>query len=364
MTQEKKSWKDYFKLTKRTIIIISAGSALVVGGVTGGLIWHFTRPDSAEPPSAVEEVQPTVVNPDCEAVRLLDGVCVKSGEENLPVYGVMIENALDARPQFSVAQANLVFEAIAEGGITRFLVLYDSQKDLAKIGPVRSARTYYLEWAQEFNALYTHIGGSPESLELAKKRPIFDLDEFFNQWYFWRAKDRAAPHNVFTSTELLNQAVEKKQLDIKPEYKPWNFKDEATLEERGDLKKINVDFNSSYYSVAWQYDKETNEYTRYQGKAIHKDQDGAAIAVKNIAVMYTTSYVIAGDDKGRRFTQTVGTGKAFVFLDGQAIKGTWKRENLNERTRFYTEAGEEIAFNRGKTWVEVLPKDFIEVKFE
>lgn len=347
-----------FILNKKNLIIFGIAVVLVAGGLMTFFVLRGKPSETVVTPSVEDQVFVVEQMAVCQNPRKLDGMCVEAGKDNLPVYGVMIENAVDARPQQGLAKANMVFEALAEGGITRFLVLYDQSVDLKKIAPVRSARTYFLEWAQEFGALYAHIGGSPESLELARVRPIYDLDQFFNASYFWRSSDRIAPHNVYTSMELLNKAVLEKKWEIKPNYESWLFKDDAKISDRGATQSINVDFSSYYYSIKWEYNPTTNEYTRYQGGSIHKDEDGSVIKTKNIAVMYTTSYVIPNDDKGRRFTQTVGHGKAYVYFDGKEIIGTWKRENLNSRTRFYDADGHEIIFNRGTTWVEVLPKDF------
>jgi hypothetical protein len=357
-------------LSNKKNIAAVVGGGLAFTAVVGGLIYYIAFRDLPDTPgndnvqAPASESYQVAIDSNCANPRKLDGVCVEEEKDNLPVYGVMIENSLDAWPQIAVAKANLVYEAIAEGGITRFLVLFDSSQQIAKIGPVRSARTYFLEWAQEYGAVHAHIGGSPEALELAKKRPIYDLDEFFNAATFWRGKDRAAPHNVYTSTDLLNKTVVNKKWEIKPDYQSWQFKSEAPVDTRGENKTVMIDFESYYYSVKWQYNKEDNDYTRYQAGEVHKDADGSIIKAKNIAVMYSTSYVIVGDDKGRRFTQTVGSGKAFVLQDGQMIKGTWKREKLSERTRFYDEKNEEVSFNRGTTWVEVLPTGFADPKID
>lgn len=359
--EEKKLFTEKFNsLSKKNKFLILAAAAVFVIGAGAGLIWSLTF-RGADRPAEVTVITEEINEPEekiCEASRRLDGVCVKSGKENLPIFTYMIENASDSRPPTNLSKANMVFEAIAEGGITRFLAVYDSDQDLNRVSPVRSARTYFLDWASEFQGLYIHIGGSPESLELVYERPIYDVNEFAYGSYFWRTNDKVAPHNVCTSTDLMRKLIEFKKWEIKPNYESWQFKKEAELTSRPESQEIYIDYNSDYYSVKWQYDKENNDYTRFQGGTIHKDADGSVIKVKNIAVMYSKSYVIPGDDKFRRYTQTVGEGKAYVFLDGQVIEGQWQRPDLESRTRFYDAQGNEVEFNQGVTWVQALPNDY------
>src|SRR5262249_15833287 len=133
----------------------------------------------------------------------LSGLPVDPAVNQRPVTGVMIENSVQARPQSGLNQAGVVFEAIAEGGITRFLALYqDTTPD--NVGPIRSARPYYEQWALGFDAGYAHVGGSPEALNDIKAWGVRDLDQFYNSGSYHRISSREAPHNVYTGITTLN----------------------------------------------------------------------------------------------------------------------------------------------------------------
>lgn len=295
----------------------------------------------------------------CQNIKKIDGVCFEGDEPGL--YAVMIDNHSWARPQSGLSKASLVFETIVESPITRFLAVFSNDQEIEKIGPVRSARPFYIDWVKEFNAPYIHVGGSNDALEILSSTYDYDLNEFSNGQYFWRQVSRSAPHNTYTSSELVNKALSKYNWPADNNYESWMFKSELAESDRGAFTDLNINFGSYEARVRWVYTKETNQYTRYQAGEAHLD-DGEMINAKNIAVMYTTGSVI--DDYGRRETKTIGEGEAEIFQDGLVIKGTWKRLNLNSRTRFYNENGEEIKFNSGPTWIEIIPGNFVEVNYE
>ena len=299
----------------------------------------------------------------CVSTDLLTGVCHDSEKLARPVVGVMLDNAPEARPQSGLAAvypanggASLVFEAIAEFPYTRFLAFYSSPESMPdKIGPVRSARKYFVEWAKEFDAAYVHCGGSPEGLDVLKELDVKDLNEFYNSKYFYRSWTQAAPHNVYTSKKTIISAVSDKDWDDVGAIASWNFKDDVVFDARPLSQEIKIDFGSSAFVVDWKYDQRENVYARQQGGVDVK------ISSKNVAVMYVDSKVV--DNVGRRQMQTVGAGKAVVFRDGMATVGEWRRPDILSRTRFYDEAGVEIFFNRGATWIEVVPSDMPDAVF-
>lgn len=291
----------------------------------------------------------------CSIRNGVDGLCL-DGKEKPVTFAVMLENHPEARPVFGLGKASLVYEAIAEAPITRFLAIYSTVEDIEQIGPVRSARLFYVDWAEEFDVPYLHCGGSDDALKILKTRYEFDLNEFHNSQYFWRDKTRIAPHNIFTSTELVIKAVEDKKWIIDDNLPAWNYKEEAKMEFRPASQEISINYMNQYFNLAWRYNPEHNDYIRFQGDEQQKDADGSEIRTKNVAILYTESKII--DSYGRRETKTIGSGSATVFQDGRAIEGTWSRPNQESRTRFYNEAGSEIYFNPGPTWIEVVPKHF------
>lgn len=289
--------------------------------------------------------------PDCVR-RAIDGIYVEKGKENYFPFAVIIENLFEARPQFGLSRANLVYEAEAEGHITRFLAVFADGENIEKIGPVRSARPYFVDWARELSALFVHVGGSPEALVKIKQENVFDMNEFYQGGYFWRAQDKKAPHNVYTSSDNLNQYAQKNQ-STEGVYFGWPFKDDAKQEERGEVLKISINFDLADFKVYWEYSKEDNNYLRYMDGSLHRDAiDGQPIKAKNIIVQYVKATVI--DDVLRLKMEHVGNGKAILCQDGFCQEGGWSKQSRTARTRFYKTDGEDFEFNAGPTWIEVV----------
>lgn len=331
------------------VVAVSAGAGYVVfrGKGTSSNTNTFSNTNTTQEPSVV--------------ARAIDGVLVASDQANPLPNAVMVENLVGARPQSGLDKANVVYEALAEGGITRFLAIFASTDSVPKIGPVRSARSYYLDWAKEYDALYAHAGGSPQALLDIPKDGIRDLNQFFHSQYFWRDKDRLnklpLEHTLYTSSELLARAQRDLTTPDHGTYIPWAFADGPTLAARPTVEeKITIDFSTFNYKVDYVYDRASNAYKRSQGEQPHRMEDGSQITVKNVIVEYIPA-TLAGDDKGRLTMQTIGQGKAVVFHNGQATEATWKKPDQVSRTRLYDTAGKEITFTVGSTWIEIVPPD-------
>ncbi len=284
--------------------------------------------------------------------RRIDGRLVEPGRENLFPVAVMIENHVDARPQAGLAQASLVYEAEAEGGITRFLAIFAGGEDIKKIGPVRSAREYYLNWAKELGGLYVHCGGSPEALADIPKLGILDFDEFFRGGYFWRDQARSAPHNLYTSSELLERYLREKGR-AEGDYQPWRFKDDQPPAEAAS-SSILIVFKAPDSVVEWKYDRGSDSYLRYQAGQPHLDADGRQITAKNVVIQFVRSKII--DEKLRLRLDNIGSGGAEICQDGNCRPGSWKKDSAASRTRYYYGDGEEAVFDAGPIWVEVVAK--------
>jgi len=282
--------------------------------------------------------------------RLIDGVYVEDGKENFFPLAIMIDNHNDARPPSGIDRANLVFEAEAEGGITRYLTIFASDEEIPEIGPVRSARPYFIDWAHEFSALYAHVGGSPEALVKIKQDNIFDINEFYNEHYFWRSNYFNRPHNVFTSTKKLRSYIEKKNLK-EASFFSWKFKDDKPKKDLPLSSKISIKFRFKTYIVDWVYDKENNNYVRYQDGKPHYTRSGEIISSKNVVLQYVDAEVV--DEKLRLNMDVIGEGKASICLDGFCQEASWRKKTKSSRTRYYVDE-REVEFNRGTTWIEVL----------
>jgi len=292
----------------------------------------------------------------------LDGTTVEQEDLDIVIAGVMIENHVDARPQSGLTQARVVYEVLAESDITRFLAIYDLRENLEKIGPVRSARPYYIDLAGEYQAVYVHSGGSPAALtQLKGSDLVINLDEFFgyNTGYFWRDTKRYAPHNLYTSSELLLLAKEQYGVENYADFITWKFKDGQVNSDQTSEIKINFSEAPSY-QVVWRYLKDTNKYERWQNNSRHIDDLGNIVEADNVIVQYAPIKIL--DEVGRKAIGLVGRGRVVVFRDGLDIEGSWQKDNLTARTLFYDLDNNEIELNRGKIWIEVVSDD-IEVDY-
>ncbi len=285
----------------------------------------------------------------------LTGVGVSESMMLPQVFSVMIDNHEEAWPPAGIDQAFLVIEAPVEAGISRMLAFFSEEQQIEQIGPVRSARPYYLDWASELDALYVHVGGSNTALDLIASGGTFDMNEYWWGEYFWRASgNRYSPHNVMTNTELLNAFYTlRSEAGVAPTrlYDLWMFKDpEPTGKDGVDLY---VDFWAPVYVVDWEYDGETGRYVRLQFGEPHNVESGERIMADNVAVVMTDIEII--DNVGRREIRTTGEGEAYVLQDGRVIEATWKKPSKSERLKFYDRVtGAEIMMNAGSTWIEVV----------
>jgi len=284
--------------------------------------------------------------------RKLDGVMIEDeSETNLLPVAVMIENHFQSRPPSALSQAKIVYEIIVEGEITRFLAIYDLSETAEQIGPIRSARPYYIDIAEEYGAVYVHSGGSPDALDILRyRKPVYDFNEFFRENYFWRDRAKLAPHNLYTSGDLLREAKEDYDLPVNGEFTPWSFKDMQNP-ATSTPSNLKIDFSDDItYQVEWRYDKKTNSYVRWQSGEEHIDDDGSYVTAKNVIVQVSKTRVV--DNIGRRSMDLDSGGEAIVYIDGKSTIGEWQK--IDGRTVFFDESGNEIEFNRGSVWVEVV----------
>jgi hypothetical protein len=238
------------------------------------------------------------------------------------------------------------------------MAIFSSAENILEIGPVRSARPYFLDWANELNALYCHCGGSPQALAEILDKDIVDLNEFYNGQYYWRDERRIIPHNILTSSENLKKSL-KSQEASKDSFKPWKFKEDLALAV-APHSFVEINFPSNSFKVKWEYDKDKNSYLRYLAGEKDITEAGDEIIAKNIVIQYVIAEVI--DDKLRLSMDSTGQGRAVFCIDGACANGEWVKASSKERTIFTHENGEEVEFNAGMTWVEIIRPD-IEVIF-
>lgn len=339
---------------KKLLIIGPVIGILFFGAIVAG--YRYFVPEVADEPSKIikkEKPAPTT------APSLFTGLEVKIGEENRRAVAAMIENSQAARPQVGLTSADIVYEAVAEGGITRFVAIFSSVYP-EKAGPIRSARSYFIDWLSEYDAMYVHAGGSPTALSRIGQYAIKDYPHSNDGTYTREPqKGVASEHTLFSNlTKIYQNGVSKKGWSATHDFSSWKFKKPATPTASG---VITVDFSSAPFKVVWNFDVATNKWVRTLAGAAHKDRlSGEQITSTNVVVITvqrSANAPYSGTGKESEWSmETIGSGAASVFRDGIRIDGTWKKPGRVERTRFYDTTGAEIELNQGKTWVEVLPQ--------
>ena len=262
--------------------------------------------------------------------------------------GVIIENTPEARPQTGLDNAGIVFEAVTEGGITRYLALY--QEDQPKIvGPVRSLRVDTLDWAMGFDTSFAHVGGRPEALATAKKRNAKTLSQFIYAEPYYRDDSRYAPHNMYARVKDLRE-LQKQQNYLKSSFDDIPRSSDQPA-DKSKAKTITIDFSGPDYLAEFRYDKAKNNYTRYLASQPHISSDAKSpIAVKNLIVISLPAERTTDDG-------SLGEGEATIFKDGAAIKARWQQSAYSSRIKFVDKDNKEIALNRGQTWIAALSDD-------
>ncbi len=310
-----------------------------------------------------------IVKMQCEMAHPVTGVCLKLKNEEsqyatedletAKVFTVMVENHTAARPQSGLSEADVVYEALVEGGFTRFMAVFDSLQEIKAIGPVRSARDYYLWWAKEYNnPVYAHVGGSPKSLDLIAKQGMIDCDEFYHGDIFERVTWRNAPHNTYVGvSDLVLCRPTKPEAGLFSGIDSWKYSSE---EIAGDAKVDNIEIfysQNANYEVEWQYNAEEGVYYRFNAGQPHLDKNNnQQITAKNVIVMEALSRVI--DDVGRLEMNNIGHGLVFVYTQGTKQKGEWQKDHYSDRTRFVDKDGNDLLLSPGNTWIQVVPSYF------
>ncbi|HSH18527.1 MAG TPA: DUF3048 domain-containing protein [Candidatus Saccharimonadales bacterium] len=339
------------KPSRKQAIIMSVVALLAMGSVAADA---FTR-DKPQPIARKPVTAKTVAKPAPKPITSpLTGLVVTSEQQARPVTGVMIENSADARPQSGLKEAGVVFEAISEYGVTRFLALYQESAP-GNIGPVRSARPYFLDWAQAFDANYAHVGGSPEALQLIKDRGMRDLDQFFNAGAYRRVRERFAPHNMYTTMDQLTAAATARGYG-KSTFTPLPRKDKeqpAKTPTVPTAKAINFGISGAFYNVRYDYDPATNSYKRVMGGSPHIDNESKAQLDPKVVVALAMPYSLMADGYHSQYN-TVGSGNMLVFQDGSVTPGTWSKADPKAQFEFKDGAGAAIKLNPGQTWITVL----------
>ncbi len=338
--------------------LLSAGVILLLGLLGGGVYLllqsrHTPVATRTPRPSPSPTPSPTPIT----KASPLTGLLVTPAIAIQPVVGVVIENHPDARPQSGLGEAGVVYEALAEGGITRFEAFFLDVIPKT-LGPVRSLRTYFLTWGLEYASPVAHAGGNADALDLVSPLGLKDINGLYGGpgQYFYRTTDRYAPHNFYTSGDLLTKALVNYHFNQPATFTPSPRKPD-TAAATADHPSIHIDFSYNGYQVDYKYVPATNDYSRILAGQPHIDRNtGAQIKVKNIVVEFTaTSYGKTRIGEDTVIMQTTGQGKAIVLRDGTAVVGTWKKSANASRTELLDANGAAIPLDAGNTWYEIVP---------
>ena len=404
------------KILKTHKTILAAVGLYLVSSVTSYAIFSNNNPIANNPGSVDSPV------PDSGFASLLDidpsepktEICPLNGqkytktereawEKRRPLI-VMVENSPDARPHSGLIFTDVVYETVAEGGVTRFAAVYycDAQAQEVEVAPVRSVRTYFIDWASEYGLtpLFAHVGGANCSAPkdaagnqvgacLTDRRAQAieqlisygwrygngnDLDQFaIGAPTYVRNPSRlkditgetvATEHSVVASTEGLWEIGEERGwtnldpdgADWIEDFTPWTFVDAAEASDRGSVSSVSYDFWEGYkeFDVQWEYDSASNSYKRFNGGKPHTDlETGDQLETTNVVVLFTKDLGPVDDLKHRLYV-TSGTGEALIFNNGEAIEARWSKSDREDRTIFTDKQGNEIDFVRGRIWISVL----------
>ena len=337
-------------LTKRGKIVASIGGG-VVGIVALSAVLALTG-KGPEPLQTIGRVvtgkQPTKPPPTAP----LTGV--QRHVPDRPALAIKVENLPDARPQAGIDKADIVYEEPVEGGITRFIVLFQSQ-DASRVGPVRSARLTDAGILKQYDhPVFGYAGGVPSVLQAVDAAGVKDENYNIAVSAYTRDPNRSAPHNLYTSTQALYKASHEKG---KPA--PVFTYDTSVPHPSKKVGFAHLDF-SSYSDVYWRWNAKRQVWLRFHGTVPHTLEGGQQVSAKNVVVqMVKIIYPGQKDVRGTLSPEVVavGTGKAYVFRNGRMVVGKWIRSNTSDVTKFETKSGDVIALTPGNTWVELFPQN-------
>lgn len=273
------------------------------------------------------------------------------------IFAVMLDNHDDARPQAQISKADIIYEYRVEGEYTRYMALFQSNFP-ENVGPVRSARPYFVQTAKEYNAIYAHWGGSVAGLEEVKKRNVVDLDGIaLEGLVFHRNKNvgKRAPHNGYISLPELENYLVEKGVDVNDNTAALNFYDKEANIEGLDVGEITLNFNNRY-KTKFIYDEATGKYKYIrQGQPVIDEATGQEFDTDNLVVLFQKG-VVAGP-KGTLKMANIGSGTGLLLQKGKLAPITWEKANEDARTILKYPDGTEVKFCPGRTFFSIVDEE-------
>ena len=313
-----------------------------------------TSPGESPTPSPTPTPVPTPVL----VPAPLDGVLVSPALAKQHPIAVMIDDLSPARPQSGFSDASVVWQAPAEGGIPRYMMIFQ-ERTPKDVGPVRSSRLYFIEWAAEWKAAYVHAGGSPQALSTLRAKGagqwVYNIDQFRWGAYFRRIPTRFAPHNLYTTGKDLRQLAKRAGATASAHKAVWTFAPDAPLEARPVGGRIEADYQDNV--IVYRYDRATNTYQRsvsVEGRQVDAGTK-KKVAPKNVVIMRMVFGPLGDDTHHHRLeAQVTGSGVAWIATNGKTIKGTWRKKSATAPTLFYDKNGKQVTLTVGQTFVQVM----------
>ncbi|MCK9216331.1 MAG: DUF3048 domain-containing protein [Firmicutes bacterium] len=330
---------------KRLFIIVIAFVILISG--CSGPKPPEDEEDEEEPIEEIEEIEepPGFV---CTLTGLKD--TEEANVKQRPI-AVMIDNEINARPQSGLDSAEIIYEIPVEGNITRYMGIYHHLPS-EKIGPVRSARPYFIDKALEFGAIYVHCGGSPQALKDLSTLNVDAFNDLKGTPVFWRSTDRKMPHNLYTNTKYMREVSETKKLENKsaPEY--FKFSDDFSMPDGAYQKKVLINY-SGYYKVSYLYNEEEKVYYRFINDTPMQDKE-TKNDIKAINIIIEKVGIKVIDNVGRLQLSNIGKNRGYFLTGGRLIEIEWQKDSRGGKTVYRDLKGNEIELNKGITWIQVV----------
>ena len=328
-------------------------------------------PDPTIAPTAAPTPSPVPTeNLAGKAINPLTGLYIGEEKAKMRPMAVVINNIKRALPQSGISQADILYEILSEGDITRIIAIFQDF-DSNKIGPVRSTRHYFLNFAFDNDAIFVHHGGSQLGYDAMRSSSIDNLDGMaLDGRAFQRDQTRINQpgmfeHSSYTGYEMLSKVVDDfglRKTREAGETTMFKFFDKPTSPEESEkATKVTVPFSNAYTSI-FEYDEETSLYSKFQNENKHIDEEtGEQLKFANVIIQFTSMHVISGDDAGRREVNLVSSGSGYLATNGVYTPIRWEKKSLKSPTAWYFEDGQPLHLNKGKTWVGVYNGN---VKFE
>lgn len=339
--------KEYISEHQKAFRLALVGLAVLLAAWLG---WIWYRLDSG-----VVRTDPSASASEDTAVKFvpspLTGVSISEDLAKRPILSAQIENSPDARPQSGLNSAGVVFEAIAEGGITRFNAMWQEASPKV-LGPIRSLRPYYIDWLLGFDAPVVNSGTSVQARALMSQVKVKDLNV---GGAYYRDPTRFAPHNAYASYNQLVDVMKRLGYYKEPDFTPLKRKDEAKL-ETPTASTISVNISSDLFNVAYRYDAGCNCYARSVGGSPHKDRESGQQLKPDVVVVLKAPHSVISS-VGHLGIKIVGSGQGWIFQDGGVTKVTWKKASRAGQITFTNADKEAVALNPGQTWFSVIPTD-------